>query len=250
MKKFDQKAVIVTGGARGQGAAHARAFVAEGAHVIITDIVDDEGAALAEELGSQASYRRLDVSSESDWLELAAFVQAMVASVDVLVNNAGITHVANIVDCDVDDFRRVQDINVIGTFLGIKIIAPLMLNGGAIINISSVQGIRGRASTAPYTASKFAIRGLTKTAALELADKNIRVNAVLPGGVDTRFIRTAAGLAEDAEFPLELASASVPLKKIATPEDIARLVLFLASEDSGYCTGAELVADGGLTISY
>jgi 3alpha(or 20beta)-hydroxysteroid dehydrogenase len=241
--RLDGKVALVTGGARGQGAAEARLFLAEGASVVIADVLDDQGEALATELGPCAAYRHLDVSDEEGWATVMGELVGRLGRLDVLVNNAGILRVSPLEETSLADYRRVVDVNQIGTFLGMRAaIGPMRdAGGGSIVNVSSTQGIVGMIGLVSYVSTKFAIRGMTKSAAMELGPSGIRVNSVHPGGVDTEMLRDPAlpTATDDDRF------ATLPLGRIGTPEEIARLVLFLASDDSSYCTGAEFVADGG-----
>ena len=251
MGRLEGKAAIVTGAARGMGAATARLFAAEGARVMVTDILDAEGAAIAKEIGEAARFTSLDVSDAESWSRVVAQTRDIFGRLDVLVNNAGMMHAVPLVDCEPDAFRRVLDVNLTGPFLGMRAAAPVMgeTGGGSIVNISSVQGIVGRAGTPAYTASKFGLRGLTKTAALELGALGIRVNSVHPGGVDTTLIREASGIDLSRE-QLDAAHASLPVPRVGRPEDVAHTSLFLASDEAAYVTGAELVVDGGLTCGF
>ena len=247
MKRFDGAVAIVTGGARGQGAAEASGFAAEGAQVVIADLLDAEGEALAKEIGAAASYRRLDVSDEEAWAELIGSCRSRHGRLDALVNNAGIAQFAPLCDTSAEDFDKVVRVNLNGCFLGMKHAAPLMAEsgGGAIVNTSSVSGIRGGRESAAYTASKWAVRGLTRSAAIDLASMNIRVNAVLPGVIDTTMVR-GPGMSDE-----ELAAVWQPrllTPRIGTPADVAEAVLFLASGQAVFITGADLVIDGGMTV--
>jgi 3alpha(or 20beta)-hydroxysteroid dehydrogenase len=238
------KVALITGAARGQGEAAARLFAGEGAGVVIADVLDAEGKTLADELGGQARYVHLDVTDEDGWVAAVADTEREFGRLDVLVNNAGILTFSPLEDLTLEGLRRVLDVNLIGTFLGLKT-APAALRragGGSIVNISSVEGIRGSAGLGAYTASKFGVTGLTKVAAMELGP-DIRVNSVHPGGIDTRMIRDH-GVDEKA---LAYIAKKVALKRVGLPDDVARLVLFLASDESSYCTGAEFVIDGGAT---
>jgi len=232
--------VLITGAARGSGAAHARAFVDAGARVIIADVLDAEGRALAGELGDQSRYVHLDVSQESDWRNAVATAENNFGTVTVLINNAGIVHDAPLDDYALADWNRVIGVNLTGVFLGMKHVSPGMKTNrrGSIINVSSLMGQRGAAHSYSYVASKWGIRGLTRSAAIELGGFGIRVNTVLPG-----FIQTAM---TDGDDPGQL---EIPLRRSATPEELAPTMLFLASSASSFMTGAELAVDGGQTAN-
>lgn len=249
MARLDGKIALITGAARGQGAAAARRFVAEGARVVLTDVLDDDGKALAAELGDAAWYRHLDVGEEQGWADVVREIEQVLGRLDVLVNNAGILFFSPLVDTSLADYERLIRVNQIGTFLGMKTCAPLMKKGGrgSIVNISSVEGLAGMPALVAYTASKFAIRGMTKVAALELGPYGIRVNSVHPGAVDTTMISAALG---GIEIDNDLIGVRVPLGRVASADDIANMVLFLASDESGYSTGAEFVVDGGSTATH
>jgi 3alpha(or 20beta)-hydroxysteroid dehydrogenase len=244
MGQLDGKVAIVSGAARGQGEAHVRRFVAEGARVVATDVLDDLGEVLAKELGDDVLYVHHDVTDETAWAEVVARAESDLGGVDVLVNNAGIARMAPLVDMTTDDYMDVIRVNQVSVFFGMRAVAPAMQRrgGGSIVNISSVDGMAGMAYVIGYVASKFAVRGMTKTAAVELGPLGIRVNSVHPGGVDTPMIRPPGmeGLDYDAMF------SRLPIPRCGTPEDIASLVSFLASDQSSYITGAEHVIDGGL----
>jgi 3alpha(or 20beta)-hydroxysteroid dehydrogenase len=240
------KVAIITGGARGMGAATCRLFVAHGASVIIADVLEDAGAALAAELGGQAQFCKLDVTSEDDWANAVAAAEAAFGPVDILVNNAGILMFKSILETTKADYERVLGVNLVGEFLGIKAVAPGMIarGRGAIVNVSSVDGMKGANSLVAYASSKWGVRGLTKVAAMELGHKGIRVNSVHPGGVDTVMSNHNGAERED----LNASYRHVPLQRIAGPEEVAAASLFLASDEASYLHGAEIVVDGGMTV--
>jgi 3alpha(or 20beta)-hydroxysteroid dehydrogenase len=241
---LEGKVAIVTGAARGQGAAAARLFVAEGARVVIGDVLDDLGKELAESLGDTAIYRHLDVSCEDDWRAVVDEAVQTLGGVDVLVNNAGILRFAALPDMPLEDYMRVVNINQVGTFLGMKTVSkPMIAAGrGSIVNISSVEGLAGMPYLTAYTSTKFAIRGMTKVAALELGPKGIRVNSVHPGMIDTKMVQDAIG---GHEVDLTPVTNKLALRRVGKASEIAELVLFLASDRSSYSTGSEFIADGG-----
>jgi 3alpha(or 20beta)-hydroxysteroid dehydrogenase len=238
--RLDGKVAVVTGAARGQGEAEARLFAAEGAKVVVADVLDAEGEAVAKDIGDAAVYVHADVSQEDDWARLAE-AAAGLGPWNVLVNNAAILGPSAIEDTTLDMYRRVVEVNQFGTFLGMRTaIAPFRAaGGGAIVNISSIDGIQSKNGLIAYSATKFAIRGMTKTAAIELGQYKIRVNSVHPGGVDTPMGNPEGAPDMDQYF------AKFPVSRIGQPIDIARAVLFLASDEASYCTGSELVVDGG-----
>jgi 3alpha(or 20beta)-hydroxysteroid dehydrogenase len=247
MTTLDGKLALVTGGARGMGAAEVRRLHDAGAIVVAADVLDDEGELLVKELGDRAHYRHHDVTSEDEWAALVAWVDSEFGRVDVLVNNAGILRFNSITDTPLEEFRTVLDVNLIGTFLGMKTVIPLMKRGGggSIVNISSTEGLAGTLFCGAYTASKFGVRGLTKVAAIEYGADGIRVNSVHPGGIDTPMTRAVMG-EEGREY---VAKHVAGLKRMGSAEEVAGVVLFLAGDDSAYCTGAEFVVDGGVTAS-
>ncbi|MFT3853513.1 MAG: SDR family NAD(P)-dependent oxidoreductase [Ilumatobacteraceae bacterium] len=244
MGKLDGRVAIVTGGARGQGAAEAAALRREGAEVVVTDVRPD-GAATARQLG--ATFVAHDVADERSWANVVEQATSRFGRVDVLVNNAGIVHTAGLLDTDEAAYRHVVDVNQIGTFLGIRAVAPVMIaqRSGAIINISSVAGLRGFRVGFSYGASKFAIGGMTKCAALELAGHGIRVNSVHPGLIETDMLDALTGGSADVRDALV---ERLPMRRLGQATDIAELVVFLASDDSSYSTGSEFVADGGMIL--
>lgn len=248
MGALEGKVAIVTGAARGQGEAQARLFASEGASVLLGDVLDDEGAAVAATIGETATYRRLDVTEESSWNGALAEVEQRWGQLDILVNNAGIARFAPLAMTSLEDYMAVIGVNQVGVFLGMRSAIPLMsrAGGGSIVNTSSVDGMTGMVGVTAYVASKFAVRGMTKTAALELGSLGIRVNTIHPGGVDTPMLRPEGMPALD----LSTVFSQVPLGRIGTVDDIAELALFLASDRSSYCTGAEFVIDGGLLAGF
>ena len=245
MGRLQGKVAIITGGARGMGEATSRRFVAEGAKVAICDVLDDRGAALAAELGENARFCHLDVTDEDNWQAVIAEVEAAFGGIDVLVNNAGILMFKSILETTKADYERVLGVNLVGEFLGVRSVAPGMIarGRGSIVNISSVDGMKGANSLVAYASSKWGVRGLTKVAAMELGHKGIRVNSVHPGGVDTVMSNHDGRARQD----LDKTYANVPLQRIAGPEEVAAASLFLASDDASYLNGAEVVVDGGMT---
>jgi len=234
------KVAIITGAARGQGAAEARLFAAEGAKVVIGDVLDADGEAVAAEIGDAARYVHLDVSSEADWEAAVAAAEAM-GPLAVLVNNAGILRFTAIADTTLDEYLQVVMVNQVGTFLGMRsAIEPMKrAGGGSIVNISSIDGIGSKNGLVAYSSSKGAVRSMTKTGALELGQWGIRVNSVHPGGVWTPMI----GDVPAEQF--DVGHQHLPLRRASRPEEIAAMVLFLASDEASYCTGGEFVVDGG-----
>ena len=242
--RLDGKSALITGAARGQGAAAARRFVAEGARVIIADVNDDVGKALADELGDAADYRHLDVSSEAEWAQVTGELDRL----DVLVNNAGVLHFSPLAQTTLADYERVIRINQIGTFLGMRSVVPLMKeHGGSIVNVSSVEGLAAMPLLVAYSASKFAIRGMTKVAATELGRYNIRANSVHPGAIDTDMVKDALG-GHAIDMTPVLKKLAIP--RAGRPEEVANVVLFLASDESSYCTGGEFSVDGGAAATH
>jgi len=235
------KVAIITGGARGQGEAEARLFAAEGARVMVTDVLDKDAGEVAADIGDAARSMRHDVASEEDWAAVVAATLEAFGRLDVLINNAAVYHVVPIEDEKLADFNRLLAVNLGGPFLGIRacISAMRAVGGGSIVNISSVAGLEGFGGHAAYGSSKWGVRGLTKIAALELGPDRIRVNSIHPGAIDTAMI---AGFAR----PGVDRGAAYPMGRIGQPEDVAALALFLASDDSSYVTGAEVTVDGGL----
>lgn len=242
--RLEGKVAIITGAARGQGEAEARRFVAEGAKVLLADVLDAEGEAVAASLGEAAAYRHLDVTSEEDWVAAVADAEDRFGPVSVLVNNAGILDFAPIHRTDVDRFRKVLDVNLVGPLIGMKTVAPSMkrAGGGSIINISSNAGIVGLPSAAAYVSSKWGVRGLSKTAALDLGAIGVRVNSVHPGGINTPMTDFGDGGGDEAPW-----AKGLPIPRMGRSEEVANVVTFLASDEASYVTGAEWSVDGGAT---
>jgi 3alpha(or 20beta)-hydroxysteroid dehydrogenase len=241
MGRLDGKVALITGGARGQGAAEAQLFRSEGARVYITDVLADEGAKVAADIG--ATFLTHDVTAESEWTGVVDRILAESGRIDVLVNNAGIFRVVPMTETSVDLWHQVMDINAMGVFLGMRSVAPVMKaqSSGSIVNISSIAGLRGSGVAFAYGASKWAVRGMTKSAAQELAGHGIRVNSVHPGIVDTQMITEFGPNWREALLP------RIPQGRVASADDVAKLVLYLASDESEYSNGCEFVVDGALT---
>lgn len=248
MGRLQDKAVIITGGARGMGAATARIFVAEGARVAIADVLDAEGEALAKEIGGAAFYSHHDVTDEGSWRRLADRVLQQFGRIDVLINGAGVVLFKTIVDTGKAEFERILGVNLVGAFLGIKTVAPVMMSQkkGSIINISSVDGLKGSNGLVAYAASKWGVRGVTKVAALELGPHGIRVNSIHPGGINTAMGNPGSLAGAELNQPY----ARQPIQRIGEPEEIARTSLFLASDESSYICGSEIVVDGGMCVGH
>jgi len=244
MGRVSGKVAIVTGGAGGLGAAFAERLIDEGAKVVLTDVHDQAGENIAERLGQNACFLHHDVTAEAEWSSVIRQTQALFGPVSVLVNNAGIVAYGSIEATSEAAYRRVLDVNQLSMFLGIKSVLPSMKQAGcgSIINISSVAGLVGIPNALSYSASKFAVRGITKSAALELAPFNIRVNSIHPGIIATQL--AASSESEDVHVA---ASAATPAGRIGRPEEVANIVLLLASDEAKFSTGAEFVVDGGFT---
>ena len=242
---FPDKTVLITGGSRGQGAAEARAFAQAGARVVIGDVLDAEGKALVAAIakaGGTAEYRKLDVTNEQDWRDIVAFAMATFGSLHVLINNAGVSlRGVDLTNTTRADWDRVLAVNLTGPFLGTRTAAPFIRDsgGGAIVNIGSTAGINGHFAAA-YSASKWGLRGLTKAAAMEYADWNIRVNAVHPSIVATPMVTGAANFVAAMEH-------MTPMARSASLQDVAHAVMFLASDEASFLTGLDLPVDGGFT---
>ncbi|MEY2423381.1 MAG: 3alpha(or 20beta)-hydroxysteroid dehydrogenase [Acidimicrobiaceae bacterium] len=246
MGRLSGKVALITGAARGQGAEEARLFASEGASVVLTDVLDDDGKQAATEIGSAATFHHHDVTSEAEWTSVVDAVLAEYGQLDVLVNNAGILAIAPLVLTTEAEYRRVIDVNQIGTFLGMKAVVPHMVERqqGSIINISSVAGLMGSPGMIAYGASKWAVRGMTKSVALEVAPFGVRVNSIHPGIIETPMLE---------EFEkwgvMGAVMERVPVGRTADAREVANLALYLASDESVYSTGSEFVVDGGMTAS-
>lgn len=258
MGRLDGKVAIITGAARGMGGAEAHLFLREGARVVMADVLDDEGEALAATFGDGARYVHLDVTDERSWQDALDATRSTFGTPDVLVNNAGVLHAARLVDTELADLRRVLDVNLVGPFLGMKVVGAAMAEAGrgSIVNVSSTGGMIGMSAIPAYVASKWGLRGLSKSAAIELGPSGVRVNSLHPGGVLTPMVGVTELVEADPPPPgtvdpdpvlaaNDARSAGQPIARMGRPIEIARLALFLASDESSYCTGAEFVADGG-----
>ena len=250
--RLENKVAIVTGAAMGQGAAIARAYVAEGAQVVIADVAKDEGQALAEELRQefgegQAHFVHHDVSDAASWSSMVEDTTTRFGAVNVLANNAGILRFGDIERMPAEEVELLWRVNQLGVFLGMQAVSRTMRKngGGSIINASSVEGLAGMPSCTAYAATKWAIRGMTKCAAMELGPKGIRVNSVHPGMIDTPMTRIHGG-----DAAMEYGASKVPLRRVGHPEDIAPVYVFLASDESSYINGAEIAVDGGVTSTH
>ncbi|MGE0730368.1 MAG: glucose 1-dehydrogenase [Acidimicrobiia bacterium] len=244
MGKLDGRVAIITGAARGQGEREARLFAAEGAKVVVTDVLAEQGQRVAADIGG--TFVRHDVTSEADWASVVAAATSAYGTIDILVNNAGIYRKGTLRNTTLEEYRLVIDVNQVGVFLGMQAVAPVMIEAkrGSIVNISSIAGMLGTPVSFAYGASKWAVRGMTKAAALDLGRFNIRVNSIHPGLIDTDMMTEVTGGEEDR---FERMQRTVPLSgRMAKPEEIASVALFLASDDSSYATGAEFVIDGGV----
>ena len=244
MAKLDGKVALITGGANGQGAAESRLFVEEGARVVVADVDDERGKVLADELGEAAIYVHHDVTSEEDWESVIRATDEAFGRLDVLLNNAGILKFSPLAATSLGDYMSVVEVNQVGVFLGMRsVIAPMTRGGGgSIVNVSSVEGLFGGPFLVAYTASKFAVRGMSKVAAVELGQFGIRVNSIHPGAIDTPMLDIPG---VDRAGMNKAFGKAIPLGRMGTPEDIAGLCLFLASDDSTYISGGEFLIDGG-----
>ena len=251
MGRLDGKVALVTGGARGMGEAYVRRFVGEGANVVFGDVLAEAGAKLAAELTSEAGdvcrFVPMDVTSPDDWTAAVDAALEAYGHLDVLVNNAGIIKHKRIEEMTLEECRRLIDVNLVGQWLGVKAVTEAMRAGGAgsIVNVSSVEGFIGAAGLAAYSASKFGVRGLTKAAARELGGYRIRVNSIHPGAILTAMTTDPDIIAATADSA-EAFFKQLPLSRMGKPKDVTGIVVFLASDESSYCTGGEFLVDGGM----
>lgn len=242
MARLDGKVVLISGGARGQGEAEGRLFRSEGAEVYLTDVLADQGSALASEIG--ATFIEHDVTDRSGWELVTKQIITDHSKIDVLINNAGIFRIAPMHETDDALWDTTIAINQTGVFLGMQLVIPHMIEngGGSVVNISSIAGMRGAGAAFAYAASKWAVRGMTKSAAQTYAAAGVRVNSIHPGIIDTpmahEFVEAGS---------LEMVKARIPMGHMAEASDVANLALFLASDESSYCTGSEFLVDGGFT---
>jgi 3alpha(or 20beta)-hydroxysteroid dehydrogenase len=236
MSRFEGKVTLISGGARGMGESHARGIVAEGGKVVISDVLDDEGKALADDLGESAVYVHLDVTKAEDWNEAVKLAVDTFGGLHVLINNAGIVNFGTLDEYTEKDWSVIIGINLTGAFLGIKAATPELVKNesSSIVNVSSTAGMQGYAALHGYTASKWGLRGLTKSVAMELGEKGVRVNSVHPGGIATPMTEG-----------LGMESPGIPINRMGRPEEVTKMVLFLASDDSSFSTGSEFIIDGG-----
>jgi 3alpha(or 20beta)-hydroxysteroid dehydrogenase len=244
MGRLQGKRAIVTGAARGQGEATARLFAAEGAKVVIADVLEDEGRTLAAELGDAALFIRLDISSEEGWAAAVAQTLDRFGGIEVLINNGAVTYYNGILKTPKADLERILAINAMGPYLGMKAVLPTMIAArrGSIVNISSVNGLRGTYGMSAYDAAKWAVRGMTKSVALEMAQHGIRVNSVHPGAIDTPMLNP-----NDDDMQALAQELVIPFRRVGRPAEVAAASLFLASDEAAYVSGAELAVDGAWT---
>jgi 3alpha(or 20beta)-hydroxysteroid dehydrogenase len=244
MPVLDGKVAIITGAARGQGEAEARLFAAEGARVVITDVIEDLGAAVAADIGADVRFMRQDVSRELDWTRVVAETLAVFGRVDILINNAAVYGNTKLEATEPADYDRIYRVNQFGVYLGMRaVLEPMKAgDGGCIINIASVAGAKGTSSLFPYAASKWAVRGMTKAAALELARYKIRVNAIVPGIIDTDMLRDTPPRMADVLLQ------TTPMRRKGSVEEVAAAALYLASPGAGFVTGIDLTVDGGMSL--
>ncbi len=253
MARLESEVAIVTGGARGIGRAIAEAYVAEGARVCVADVRIELAQQVAEALGESAIALELDVTDEQSWNLAIGACETLFGSVTVLVNNAGLAEGASIGDTTLESYRRVTEVNQTGVFLGMKTVIPAMKRAGhgSIINMSSIDGLVGSPRIISYIASKWAVRGMTKAVAMEMGPFSIRVNSIHPGHVVTELgLRDGLDPGIITAMVEEHTARHAPMQRTGTPQEIAAMAVFLASNESSYCTGAEFVVDGGFTAGY
>jgi 3alpha(or 20beta)-hydroxysteroid dehydrogenase len=243
MARLQDKVCLITGAARGQGAAEARLFAREGGTVWLTDVLDAEGEQVAADIGG--TYRHHDVRSENDWSAILAEIIDRHGRIDALINNAGIFAAGRHFEIDAEEFRRVMDVNCQGVFLGMRAVSPPMRDArrGSIVNISSLAGLRGGIGAFAYHTSKWAVRGMTKAAAAENGRHNVRVNSIHPGLINTDMMQQLPGADDEMRM-----TRRIPLGRAAEANEVANLALYLASDESSYSTGSEFVVDGGLSV--
>ncbi|MET7992193.1 glucose 1-dehydrogenase [Amycolatopsis sp. NPDC005232] len=248
MGRLSGKIAIITGAARGQGAEHARRFVDEGAKVVVGDVLTDEVEKVAADLGKSAVPVRHDVTDPDSWQAVLEATLSAFGSPTVLVNNAGVLGTGRLAAIDPVEFRRTLDINLLGPWIGLSVVGGHMAEngGGSIVNIASIAGHRATPGRGSYTASKWGLRGLTKSAAIEMGRNGVRVNAILPGYIDTPML----GRRRDQMVSETQAWAGMALPRMGQSSDISTMAVFLASDESGYCTGADFVVDGGASLGY
>ena len=241
MNRIDGKIALITGGAHGMGAAECKLFVEAGAHVIITDIDTDAGKSTVEAIGTSCQFIQHDVTCQNSWSSVVNQIEQAYGKIDILVNNAGIFRVMGLLETSLDDWNELIAINQTGTFLGLQNVLPTMQRqgSGSIINLSSITGLSGAYRCPAYATTKWAVRGLTKSVALEFAATGIRINSVHPGLIDTRMMDEFNKTTDELKH-------RVPFGRLGTVDEVARLVLYLASDDSSYCTGHEFVVDGAM----
>lgn len=242
MERLKNKVAIITGGARGMGASHVRLFASEGAKVVFTDLNEEEGRILEKEIGGNVKFIKQDVTDAASWEKVVEDTEKIFGQVNILVNNAGISINKPLLEITEDEYRKVVDINQVSVFLGTKAVADSMKKSGngSIVNISSMNGLVGGAIG--YTDTKFAVRGMTKAAAIQLSPLGIRVNSVHPGVIETPMVTEG-----DSYEVIKKLSKQIPIRRMAKSEEVSNLVLYLASDESSYSTGSEFVIDGGLT---
>ena len=239
--RLEGKVALITGGARGQGRQEAERFAAEGATVYITDVLDEVGATAAAELGNAVTFLHHDVTSEADWTAVIAGITEAHGRIDVLVNNAGIFSMTSALETTLDAWNQMIAINQTGVFLGIRDVGRVMCEqgSGSIINISSIAGLAGVGRAHAYAASKWAVRGMSKSAALEFAAQGVRVNSVHPGIIETDMLSGFGG-------NIDRVKEAIPMGRTASADEVANVVLFLASDEASYCSGHEFVVDGAM----